>query len=62
MTFTISFSWWTIPAIITALSAIFLIWVDRGSRDPWDSLGLMVMCIPVLLVNTLAWMIGGFLK
>lgn len=62
MEFTISVSWWNIPAVITVLA---LLWAFFWPAEDGGYLGGIVrlfMVIPAMGVSLIAWVIAGALK
>lgn len=61
MTFTLTYAWWWIPALITALGIGYMfIPKDHGGNFP--DIGVMFDIILVLITVLLAWAIAGFFK
>ncbi len=58
---TITIQWWTIPAILTLLSAVYGFW-PSGRSSAWDSLAGGVVVLILICVNLAAWLIGALLK
>lgn len=61
MTFTISYAWWWIPAIISIAGIIWALSIDDGGGY-LGGLGNIMAMIPVLVVSCIAWIIAGILK
>lgn len=58
---TLTIHWWTIPALLTALSAIYLIWPSKAV-SVWNDLVALVVTLCVIAVNLAVWLIGALLK
>lgn len=63
MTFTLVFSWWWIPALITVSGLIWVFFIyDDGAHGYLSGIGNVLMLIPVLFISMLSWIIAAVLK
>jgi len=58
---TITIHWWTIPALLTVLSIVYIAWPSKAG-SVWNELAAGVLCLCILSVNLAAWLIGALLK
>lgn len=62
MTFTLTFAWWWIPALITAVGLVWALFIVDGGSGMLSGLANLLALIPVLCVSAIAWGIAGALK
>jgi len=63
MSITISLAWWYIPAAVTVIGALWvLFWPVDDSGYLGDGPTRMFMALPWLFVSAVAWAICGALK
>ncbi len=60
MSFTLTFAWWWIPALVTAAGICWVASLEDSGNFP----GLMkaLALLPVMTVSAIAWAIAGALK
>ena len=62
MEFTITFSWWWIPAAITVATCSWALFIHDDGGGYMSGLGNVLLLVPALLVSALAGAVAGFLK
>lgn len=62
MTFTITYAWWWIPAIITLAGIIWAIFIVDDGGGFMSGIGNLLAMVPVLVVSCIAWAIAGAWK
>lgn len=62
MTFTLTFAWWWIPAVITVVGLIWAVCIVDGGSGIGAGLANMLALVPVFIVSAIAWAVAGFLK
>ena len=60
MTFTLTFAWWWIPAAVTLIGAIWVVFSD--TRDDTFGIGFVFRLTVMFFFSAIAWAIGGSLK
>ena len=53
--------WRSIPALLTVVSAIYLVWPSRAV-SVWNEMVALVVTLCVIAVNLAVWLIGALLK
>ena len=62
MTFTLTFAWWWIPALITVAGVIWALFIVDDGGGYLSGIGNMFALVPALVVSCLAWIIAGVFK
>lgn len=62
MILTLTFNWWTIPAIVTVLAILYTLFYPADDGGYLGGIARMFMAIPALIVSLLAWAVAGFFK
>ncbi|WP_286898829.1 hypothetical protein [Achromobacter sp. UBA2119] len=57
----LTIQWWSIPALLTVLSAVCLVWPSRAV-SVWNEMVALVVTLCVIAVNLAVWLIGALLK
>lgn len=62
MTITLTYTWWTVPAVITILGLLWVVFWPSNEGGYLAGMVFFFRLIPVLLVACIAWAIAGFFK
>jgi hypothetical protein len=62
MTLTLSFAWWHIPAVVTVLALLYVLYWPADDSGFMGGVTRLFMMVPALFVSLLAWAVAGFFK
>lgn len=62
MTFTLTFAWWWIPALITVAGIIWSIFIVDSGSGWFAGVSNLMALLASLAASGVAWAIAGFLK
>lgn len=62
MEYTLTFSWYAIPTIITIVGIVWAIFIYEDDAGWLSGIGNLFMLVPALIISMISWIIAAILK